>query len=147
MYLLTLNFSGKMDDMEIQISLETPTSRFQAEVSCSERELSERAIFLSNLSEDFYNFDGSEIKIIFGPDLESSPCCKIIITPSNLGKFPLCLELHQMIAGRDCTKVDKCIVHFATDVAMLDNFVRDLKEIAGKTCVEARLEGYSLSDI
>lgn len=148
MYLLDFKFHGELDELDVKISLDAPTIRFRTDVSTSERELGERTFLLANLSKDFYKTpNASEIEFVLGPDLNRSPCCKITLAPSSVGKFVVSLDLRQPLMGRDFTKVDRCVIHFAADVAMLDSFVSDLHGIIKKASFDAQLRGYPLSDI
>lgn len=148
MYSLFLKFFGRSDDIEVQIILETPTTRFRSDVGVSERDLVDYAFALLELSKFFYRKnDGSDIQVIFGPNLEGSPNCKITIKQDNSGKFLINLEMHQIVVGQKYTKTDKCITHFATDVAMLDEFVSGLKTVSERKDFTAVLEGYSISEL
>lgn len=137
--------SGEQDDILLSIRVERIDVAFSTDVYVNEldfqREIDSFCDFLGNVLKQ----DGRHLfDLVFGHNFEGSPranvCCEVL----ESGKVRMRADLWALVQGAQNGTLDRCTMHFATDIASLDAFDLDLHAVFRGETETAALAGFEL---
>jgi len=136
---LVFNFSGSGDEIILSANITVPSASLFSEIYLSDKDLGRITTDFRNAMDFSHKKDIENINLQFGPELESSPSCKIEILFNNLGVARISVQLKTLYFDSISTSINCAKIHFMSDIASIDIFLMQLTSVFQKKLTSACL--------